>query len=604
MASPLSRLPEELLNQIIRYLNLDDIVRLQRVSRIFLKLGRDHTLWKVICFEDSSAEAARRLKELRDKGLHDANATTTRIDALHHLTQALDAYQQGDQNLQIPATQTANIRRNRALVNWEPGYPGEQIDYYDEYIQRHASVNVSWKHMPGSRGESDIRTAVGAAFFHPAGSSHNSVVSPLDDGSIVIHDPEADTDNILGHSGPGLLTPRVTSAEDIKQLMTSSSAVEVVSIESSTNRGFFAVGNILHEVDLAQLCLVSSKRFSLSAITALSACDAGQPLIVGTNDSIHLYDSRDCSFSQSNAHTRAELIAGPAPQAPGHVTLTQPGPTSISHDPFLNGSIWVAGRFTSMLQYSLRFFPRLQSTLHSGARMSCMVSSPYPYIPRHFNLVDDPSLLLSAHTARKTSSGWTALCAGVYKGKGSLELYSMSGGDSAHDGEKYLNRQTASSSKLLSVASHGGKIVCSDGNGSLRWMERNGYSLVRSFNINEQNATITNTETISTNIWSHSNEAHGEGDIVQKLLPYQVTSSTGHRAEKLLLWTADGRIGSLGFGPKHQTEEFHDAVEIQAENAYERARYDAERQFSMAMRRALVRNADEVRFMRGLGLGA
>ena len=35
----------------------------------------------------------------------------------------------------------------------------------------------------------------------------------------------------------------------------------------------------------------------------------------------------------------------------------------------------------------------------------------------------------------------------------------------------------------------------------------------------------------------------------------------------------------------------------------QRAKQDAERQYGMAMRRALERNADEVRFVRGLGMG-
>ena len=38
-------------------------------------------------------------------------------------------------------------------------------------------------------------------------------------------------------------------------------------------------------------------------------------------------------------------------------------------------------------------------------------------------------------------------------------------------------------------------------------------------------------------------------------------------------------------------------------SAEEKTKHDAERQYGMAMRRALERNADEVRFVRGLGIG-
>lgn len=51
------------------------------------------------------------------------------------------------------------------------------------------------------------------------------------------------------------------------------------------------------------------------------------------------------------------------------------------------------------------------------------------------------------------------------------------------------------------------------------------------------------------------------------------------------------------------SHEWHDALEEQALSAAEKARQDAERQYGMAMRRALERNADEVRFVRGLGMG-
>jgi hypothetical protein len=112
----------------------------------------------------------------------------------------------------------------------------------------------------------------------------------------------------------------------------------------------------------------------------------------------------------------------------------------------------------------------------------------------------------------------------------------------------------------------------------------------------------------------------GQGDIVQKIVPSQPVSSASKsnalsegsssrsdiNQSNLLLWTGDGAIGVLGFGysnPLGEEDEWHDAVEAQAETAQQKAREDAEKQYGMAMRRALERNADEVRFVRGLGMG-
>jgi hypothetical protein len=202
------------------------------------------------------------------------------------------------------------------------------------------------------------------------------------------------------------------------------------------------------------------------------------------------------------------------------------------------------------------------------------------------------------------------LAAAEYKGKGSLELYGLP------RVEPYQNRQTASASKLLSVAPHGGRIVFSDGDGNLKWVERDGFSHVRTFNINDATpAAIGSAQDASEyGIFSSTaSEMPGQGDIVQKILPtHPVTSTNTGSAgadinqSNLLLWTGDGAIGLLGFGhsnPLGESEDWHDAVESQTESVEQRAREDAERQYGMAMRRALERNADEVRFVRGLGMG-
>ena len=397
--------------------------------------------------------------------------------------------------------------------------------------------------------------------------------------------------------------------------MTETGAVECVSVDSSARKAFFAVQSLLHEVDLNTLQLLSTKKYPWP-ITALSEATARTPITVGTNMTIHLHDPRDPAFSDHGETVGGELIGG---SVYSHATLAQPGPLSIlHHDGFGadDGSIWVAGRFTSLLNYDRRFFPRIRGTIHSRARIASLASLPYPVVPRHLDLVRKPHVSISSFQTARHKRGITILAAAEYKGKGSLELYGLP------DGEAYQNRQTASASKLLSVAPHAGRVVFSDGDGNLKWVERDGSTHVRTFNINDTlpNDHDSAARTAAADASAHglfssaSSELPGQGDIVQKIIPTQISasrlssSSDSLRADmnqdNLLLWTGDGRIGVLGFGAANPLgeEDWQDALEEQALSVEEKARADAERQYGMAMRRALERNADEVRFVRGLGM--
>lgn len=442
-----------------------------------------------------------------------------------------------------------------------------------------------------------------------SGSKH--LVAPLDDGSICIWDVSArltsgqgGRDRLVGHSGPGHLSGR-SDISDSHTIMTETGAVECVSIDSQSQKGYFAVQNLLHEVDLKTLQLASTKAYPFP-ITTLSACSPTTPLAVGTNHTVHLHDPRDTHGAYSDhASSNRELIGG---SLHSHATLSQPGPLSILHDS-ASTSIWVSGRFTSLLKYDIRHFPRLLGTLHSGARIASLASLPQPFIPRELDLIRNPEASLSALHAARSATGSTLLAAAEYKGKGSLELYGLPGK------QGYQNRQTASSSKLLSAQPHGGRVVLSDGDGNLRWFERDCSTHVRSWNIN---AALPDSDpdvgdaSMGGIFSSSASEMPGQGDIVQKILPMPASASTTSSfsrpdlpTEPLLLWTGDGRLGMLNFGqrPLAGDEDWHDAVEAQALSAEDKAKEDAERQYGMAMRRALERNADEVRFVRGLGIG-
>lgn len=523
----------------------------------------------------------------------------------------------------------ARDQRNRALANWEPGYPGERIDYYEEYIQRHAPVNVGWLDVPnGETSEREVlREVTGVGVLRSSSSDAvEHVVAPLDDGSLSIWDLSARSRTTAGGGGrlldqtlPGFFTG-LGSEETTKShgIMTETGAVECVSVDSGSKKGFFAVGNMLHEVDLSTMQRAGAKQYPFP-ITALSESRDNVPITVGTNMTVHLHDPRDDAFTKKDTKSAGELIGG---SIYSHATLSQPGPLSILHHPGIDASeasIWVAGRFTSLLNYDRRFFPRLRGTIHSGARVACLSALPYPHIPRDLDLMRNPKASLLDHQIAKTTPGTTILAAAEYKGKGSLEQYGIPSLSS------YQNRQTASASKLLSVTPHGGRIVFSDGDGNLKWMERDGFSHVRSYNINdairtsptEQNGNYHDSR--APGIWSSTaSETPGQGDIVQKLIPTSptVSSSGTDRPDipltNLLLWTGDGRLGVLGFGhedplasARGAVEEWHDAVESQhaAGAAEARSREDAEKQYALRMRRALERNADEVRFVRGLGMG-
>lgn len=538
------------------------------------------------------------------------------------------------------SVQTASRDRVRALANWDPAYPEEQIDYYQEYIHRHAPIHTGWLGLPrdvSREGKNTLEaTGVGVIRREDAGTAEQ-VVAPMNDGSIAIWDIKASETRpgdprgmLLGRSAMGLLSGRASETErakamtESKTIMTETGAVECVSIDSARKKGFFAVQDVLHEVDLHTLQLVSSESFPFP-ITALSSAEDSTAVTVGTNWTLHVHDPRNKSKASDNSSHRLELIGGPTAS---HATLPQPGPLSVLHHPGYSHddhSIWVAGRFTPLLNYDRRFFPRLRGTIHSGARIASLALLPRPYVPRSLDLLQNPSVSIAdLHTA-KSQIGSTILAAGTYKGKGSLELYGLSppsvpGRQIATSGS-YQNRQTASATKLLSVAAHGASIVFSDGDGNLKWVERDGFSAIRSYNINAapEEVSFNQAQSLAQDasaygIFSSSaSEMPGQGDLVQKIIPTSTTSqaaspstpSAGSLGQSdLVLWTGDGRLGILGFGHESPYTQAAAELESKAESAEERAREDAEREYAGRLRRALERQADEVRFVRGLGLAA
>lgn len=380
----------------------------------------------------------------------------------------------------------------------------------------------------------------------------------------------------------------------------------------------------LVEVDLETLSTIRHERFPFS-ITALSEAKFPTPLTVGTNLSLHLYDSRS-NESAGNISVDVERVdsvntnvpprrntgsqsfrspRNPEP-SPDYTHLYQPGPLSILHLPTVghehstSGEIYVAGRFPSILNYERRSFPKLRGTIHSGARLCSMAALPYPFSSLEKDLARQGELSMDQILEAKARPGKTLIACGEYNSKGSLEMYGLSlyperkpvstgtttGGTLQNSATK--NRQTSSSSKLLSVSNHGTQIVVSDGGGNLKWMERDGFTETRRWNTSN-GATEAVRGIFGT--LGDSYMSSGSGDIVIKIL---------ENKGDLILWTGE-KIGLLSFSskPGFTAESFEQAAKSAEESHLERE----ERVYSTTMRRALEHQANEVRYVKGLGIG-
>lgn len=506
------------------------------------------------------------------------------------------------------ASQKIEAATARAMASWDPTYPHEKVDWYGEYIARHAPLSISWLEQPfneqnGLREELETK---GLGLFKD--HDDTMVVAPLDDGSVCLwkigcedSTPGFQDGRIMARSRPALLSvngPDSSTSQSSKKSrakMTSTGVVECVSVDRARNKAYFAVQSGLNEVDLTTLQISSYDRYPF-AITALSEAAYPVPLTVGTSASLHLHDPRlgnngnsPTSLISERVDTHANVSRDPRysttdfhrlssgdPSQTDYATLFHPSPLSILH---LNRSstIYVAGRFPSILNYDRRYFPNLHSTVHSGARLSSMVSLPNP---------DHPTLA----------------AAGEYNGKGSLELYPLDSASIASPSdavpEPTRNRTSASRSKLLSLTPHGTRLLFSDSDGQLKWVERDGSTLVRRWNINtfdKFDTSVSDSEGARSGIF---NADPNQGDVARKLLPV----GTGARSE-VCVWTGE-KVGVLGFKEKPRFSFDVDEKDWPStpDGSSDGESID-ERDYGRMMRRALERQADEVRFVRGLGLG-
>ncbi|KAJ4990988.1 F-box domain-containing protein [Stagonosporopsis vannaccii] len=635
-----------------------ELVNLQHVSRRFLSLSRDNKLWKQLCFAHSYTERRRRRLEITFPA-PPATADPRLAELIEAASNLADSFDITVHNPRAPGAE-AQVNRNREkrraalLANWDPSAVGEEVNWYQEFVQRHAPVRVGWFEGAGSGGDDEEqqdeqhggrREATGAGILYDSHGLADKLVAPLDDGSIAIWDAAAQSSRLgrrLATSEPGLLSncgPELDRATRLAQshaIMTETGAVHCVSIDSARQRAFFAVQNTLNDVDLHTLQLVSRTPFPFP-VTALSEALPDVPLTVGTNWTLHLHDTRKPPSiaplttpafpSASTSPSFSRLATG---DFAGHVSLSQPGALSIVHTPDTlntgNGNIWVSGRFTSLLNYDRRFFPRLRGTLHSGARISSLSLLPTPYIPSSLRL-GAPYSPASSLLAARSTGGMTLLAAGEYKGKGSLELYSLSPepgqGVNSCDARTtqnpravYQNRQTAGAAKLLSACAQGTRVVLSDGDGVIKWVERDGRTPVREENVNALTVSetavsgrgaVTPTPSARRARAFPATSPSAAGDMVQHMLSTQSLSpaspSPSPGPPDLILRTGEGKLALLGYGRDElfSLDTFSDALEHQVDGDGVDTRA-LEREYGLEMRRALEQQAREVRWLRGYGL--
>ncbi|OKP11185.1 hypothetical protein PENSUB_3207 [Penicillium subrubescens] len=660
----MDKLPVEILAKIIDFLTPREKVKLQLVCKQFFDLARDNNLWKLHCYEQSWAA----LQSNRPAG-------RTSESLLSNSTTPLSTLGQNSLRdlIQPPAPPSGNGELDeerrpsdiaRAAADWDSSAEGEHVDWYSEYIARHGPMSLSWVQQPmRSNGQGRRKQPFeikGMGLLKDWSSAReNKIVAPLDDGTVCIWDlnhshrvdSQSSKGKILGMSEPGVL---MTNRSGRRELSPSKSALEFinlgegVSVDSFRRRAYLAVGNVLNEVDLETLKIVSQQRYPWSIFALSQETDYSVPLTLATTLSLQIHDARLSATEEEEAislrceknmaplvpeldifaHPDSPLlqlqangqpptrIRSPDPTArENYAPLFQPGPLSILHPPAPHvNSILLAGRFPSILCYDRRFFPRLQSTVHSGGRLCGLASAPAPRFP-----VFSDSTYPQSHTV---------VACGEYNGRGSLELYSLESSSQGFNDDPskmtsqltphYKNRQSAASSKLLSVASHGNRLVYSDSEGNIKWVERNGRAEVRRWNINTFHPQIPfsrsshtpipgqpNEESNARGLWPDSNPQNNSSEVARKILP----TGGNLTGDELLVWTGE-RIGRIKFSIPadldgvvvDDEDEWFMKAEVDEETRAamrqkHRDEWEKEQRYEDMMRRALERQADEVRWM-------
>lgn len=144
--------------------------------------------------------------------------------------------------------------RKRIMANWDPSYIGENVNWYDEYIQRNANVAVNWLQQATLKDgpESMPLETRGLALYRPDNPHQDPfkveaifAVSALEDGSVCLWDvtgAKGKKGAIYARSQPGILLIDGTRPGDSsRSKRIDPSVTEVVSVDSKLHLAFFAV---------------------------------------------------------------------------------------------------------------------------------------------------------------------------------------------------------------------------------------------------------------------------------------------------------------------------------------------------------------------------
>lgn len=428
----LSQLPDEIWVHILDYLEPSDLLPIQRTSSRLFQLARDTSLWRAKCFEQ--APSASRALSGRTSALEDLLNGLSLSDSTPNRT-TTEHFADGRDGIRAS-------RRARAIADWDCTNKEEKVDWYSEFISRHAPLSTEWLHAADGN---EIRSM--SLFDHD-----QRILSAMEDGSLRIWDVQRAPNcrrslkesarsrsgmlfaNLSTHSGPS----------QIDKQKNVGTAIDNSVVDSSRSKAYVAIEETLNEIDLNTMQLVSQEQFAWR-ITALSQ-QAGDdlPLMVGTSFSLNMHDPRLSlrhvvekhderletastpeeekivflpNYGKDKRFQSASVLRGnrllPSPSARSiRKDLTswarvEPGPQSILHRG--DNEIIIAGRMPSILFYDKRTFPELHSVIHSGARLSALTL-----------LTDIPPYGSKCSTAEDT-----LIACGEYQGRGSLEIYEL-----------------------------------------------------------------------------------------------------------------------------------------------------------------------------------
>lgn len=222
---------------------------LQHVCKRLLTLGRDHGLWREQCFLESSfLENLRRRREL-------IGAEPEQEPRFRDLARAL-AHGNGIGVPRVAKTRGRSLdlkalsaEKIRIRANWDPSYPGEEVNWYGDYIARNAPISTSWLQQPRNREsiEHEYLEIRGVALYKPPGELDSTLaVAPLDDGSLCLWDiigTKGRKGGIFQRSKSGILTVDSHHQSTIgeRSKMVSTGVTECISVDSGQKRAYIAV---------------------------------------------------------------------------------------------------------------------------------------------------------------------------------------------------------------------------------------------------------------------------------------------------------------------------------------------------------------------------